>query len=358
MKSPTDNLFTLVATVALMGLGAQAAVPQWGTYNGLFQEPENVWQQSSGTLTLTATSRGRFSGKLLLGPSRYSFSGAFDSQGHAVVTAPRRNQSPLRLDLLVTADDEDVISGTVSDGSWTADFFMDRAIYNGKSSLSPDFGQYTMIIPGDFTATEDPGGDGYGTITVSKNGQLRFAGALADGTKVTQASAVSKRGEWPFYNSVYRGGGAIWGWVLLNQTADEPLNGDVTWVRPEMSGSYYPAGFAIVSSTWGSYYAKPPKGTKILNIDDGLIEFNGGNLLEGITNQVVVEINNRVTNLSANGLKMSFSTSNGLFSGKVQHPVSFEWIKFNGVVLQDYGVAAGFFLDWNQSGEVWLQQKE
>jgi hypothetical protein len=37
------------------------------------------------------------------------------------------------------------------------------------------------------------------------------------------------------------------------------------------------------------------------------------------------------------------------------HPVSWEWIRFSGVVLQDYAVAAGYFLDWDKSGEAWLQ---
>ncbi len=93
----------------------------------------------------------------------------------------------------------------------------------------------------------------------------------------------------------------------------------------------------------------------MLDVSSGTIEFNGGNLDRGITNSVVLNFNNRITNLSANGLRLRFSLADGLFSGWVMHPVTWEWISFKGVVLQNSGVAAGYFPGWDQTGEAWFQ---
>lgn len=346
--SLTAVLFTLA-----LALPAQAA--RGSIYNGLFYEQEGYWEQSSGLLTVTLTPQNRFSGRVQIGPRKYSISGGFDQHGAATTAILRRYENPLTIQLQIDPDDPDLIYGTLSDGIWTADVIADRAVF-GKGAVTPDLGQYTMIIPGDFTSTTSPGGDSYGTIAVDSTGRVRFAGSLADGTKVSQSSTISKGGQWPFYVSLYRGGGAIWGWMLFNKSVDEPLVGDVTWVKPEMPWTwYYPDGFAVTVSAWGSRYVRPPKNTKIIGLSEGWFEFNGGNLPEGITNRVVLEFNNRVTNLSPNRLTMTFSTSNGTFSGRVMHPVSWEWIRFSGVVLQDFGVAAGYFLDWDRSGEAWLQ---
>jgi hypothetical protein len=353
------QLLTPALVLAASLVTASAAAPLKGTYTGLFFEREGYWEQSSGLLTLKVTPQGRYSGTVQAGPYRHSFSGAFDQEGFTARAVLRRFAPALLLELQVDAEDSDVIFGTISDGTWTADVVLDRDVFSGSGGTSFDAGQYTMIIPGDFTDPSIPGGDGYGTLTVNNAGRLRFAGSLADGTKVSQSTVVAKGGQWPFYISLYRGYGALYGWMLLNQSEDEPLAGDLTWIRGEMPWSwYFPDGFGITVGAWGSRYYRPGKGEKILDLTHATMEFNGGNLHEGVTNRVILEYNNRLTNLENNPLKVSFSPGNGTFSGKFVDPVTWQWLSFRGVVLQDYAVAAGYFLDWSQSGEVWLQPQE
>ena len=90
---------------------------------------------------------------------------------------------PLRVEFQVDPDDPDVIAGTVSseteNGVWTADLYADRAVYDGKTSIAYDVGSYTMVLLGDPTSTNTPGGHSYGTITVDRAGRLKFAGSLA-----------------------------------------------------------------------------------------------------------------------------------------------------------------------------------
>jgi hypothetical protein len=356
MKKYLSTLLAL-ATLCSGLIASQAAfVPINGTYNGLFSETNGVWQQSSGAITVATTSRGKYSARLQIGPRSYFFSGALNQDGQATKDILRFLENPLTVQFRVDSNDPDLIVGSVTDGTWTADLFADRSVFNGKTSISPDAGQYTMVFLGDFTSTNNPGGASFGTITIDKAGRLRFSGWLADGTPVSQSTTVSKTGQWPFYFSLYLGGGTIYGWLLFNGSTDEDLSGDVTWIRPEMAWTwFYPRGFAVIDTVSGSHYVRPPRGTKVLDLTTARIEFNGGNLDRGITNHIVLDSNNRVLNQSANGLRLSFSLSNGSFGGSVKDPITFYWIPFKGVVLQKNNVGAGFFPGWDQTGEVWLQ---
>src|SRR5437867_2355665 len=174
MKSVSTLLLTLTFTSLVV---AQAAVfaPINGVYNGLFFETNGYWQQSSGSINITTTSRGRYTARLQIGPKRYSFSGQFDADGRVDRQVLRYYDNPLTVRFQVDSDDPDLIVGSVSDGTWTSDLFADRAVFNGRSSISPDTGQYTMAILGDFTSTNNPGGISVGTIAVDKAGRVRFA---------------------------------------------------------------------------------------------------------------------------------------------------------------------------------------
>jgi len=281
-----------------------------------------------------------------------------DADGRVDRQVLRYYDNPLTVQFQVDSDDPDLIVGSVSDGTWTSDLFADRAVFNGRTSISPDTGQYTMAILGDFTSTNNPGGISIGTIAVDKAGRVRFAATMADGTRFTQATTISKNGQWPLYGPLYRGNGSLYSWIQINGSPDEDLSGDVTWIKPEMSRSWlYPEGFAIVETAIGSRYSRPPRGIKVLDLSSASIEFNGGNRDQGITNHVTLDSNNRVQNLSANGLRLSISIANGSFSGRVMDPITWEWLPFRGVVLQRQGIGAGYFLNWNKTGEVWLQSE-
>jgi hypothetical protein len=347
----------IVGAVALGGGSAKADfIPVNATYTGLLFETNGLWQQSSGLMTITTTSRGRYSARLQIGATRFALAGWLDANGSATRDVLRRWQNPLTVQFQISQEDPDLIFGAVTDGNWTADLIADRAVYNGRTTVSPDAGQYTMIIPGDFTSTNTPGGDSYGTITIDKAGRIRFSGRLADGTSVSQSTFVSKGGQWPLYAPLYRGEGSLYGWMLFNGSEQADVLGDITWIKPQMPSTwYYPSGFAINVSAWGSSYRRPPRGTPILNVPTAALEFNSANQYRGITNHVTIDGHNRVTNLSANSLQMAFSTATGLFSGWVIDPITWYRVPFRGVVLQRQGLAAGYFRSWDQTGEVWLQ---
>src|SRR6185436_10969264 len=150
--------------------------------------------ESSGFFSLKLTDLGAFSSKMILGGQRISFSGKFALDGLATNIVARTGASTLTV--LLTLDltgGTDQITGTISDGNWTASVLAHRAMFDKTDNLAPQAGRYTLIVPGDDQdAANQPGGDSFGTVTVDAGGNVKFSGALADGTKVSQKVPLSK----------------------------------------------------------------------------------------------------------------------------------------------------------------------
>lgn len=364
LRTCFHSLLLAVLFAGALPAAAGTFVAMNATYSGLFFETNNVWQQSAGALTLTTTVRSNYTARLQLGAERFAFSGQIMPGGYVIRKLLRHYEDSLTVQLQFDAADPNLAVGSVSTRTWYAELKAGRAVSDGRFNLSTNVGQYTMVIPGNFLDSTMPGGQSYGTITVTKAGLLQFAGVLADGTKVTQSTRLAQDSLWPLYASLYGGYGALYAkgdatnqWIGFNVTGvttNEDLSGYVDWIRPEMPWTwYYPGGFAIESLARGMRYIRPHAGTNLLNNVTNLsFEFNGGELYQGITNRVTLDSRNRVSNKELNGLNVTFSLSNGSFSGRVMDPYTWEWIPFKGVVLQGKNQGAGFFPGWTQTGEV------
>ena len=84
-----------------------------------------------------------------------------------------------------------------------------------------------------------------------------------------------------------------------------------------------------------------------------MVIFRGGNLLEPLTNMVMLTSINKVNDLSLiNGVSLSLRVSNGAFTGSVREPGMTRSNSFKGVLLQDGNSGYGYFLETNRSGRV------
>ncbi|MGO9201588.1 MAG: Ig-like domain-containing protein [Limisphaerales bacterium] len=362
--TPGQNTITAVARDSLNNAGQQQITVSYnppsvaGAYNGLFYDATNgVAPQSSGSFALTAAAKGSFSGNIQLAGTRYSLSGQFDATGRATKVITRHNLSSLTVDLqLDLSPGADRLTGTVSDGTWTAELTADRAVFDGRTSIAPQAGKYTLIIPGDYTSTTEVAGCSYGTLTVSKAGAVSCQLFLADGTKLTPSGSVSKYGQWPLYASLSGGEGSILSWVTFTNAPTDDLTGALVWTKPGVENSrYYPNGFTLTTSVSGSQYIQPAKGANVLNLTDGYVALEGGDLAQNMSDQITLGANNRATDLSGNKLTLTFTTSTGLFTGRVTDPATGKPVSFNGVVLQRSNVGYGYFLGKDQSGQVLIQ---
>ena len=328
-----------------------------GSYNGLFYEQDAIRPGHAGSINVSATSAGAYSGSLLLGATRLNFSGKFDlqCQGTNVLRSGGTNRLTLELHL-GSGDQADHLFGRLTDGNWVSALTGDRAVFNSSNNPAPYKGSYTMVLPGEDGDPLVPAGDGYGTVQVSRNGMAAFVGALADGSRVAQSVPVSRQGLWPVYIPLYSGRGCVMSWLAFTNQLYDDFNGLLSWIKPAISNAqYYPAGFTNSCQAVGSVYLPPAGATNsVLNLTNASVVFSGGNLASDFTNCVRLGMSSQIINLSTNRLTFKFALSSGTFQGNVSDPVSGRSLYLSGAVFQKRNAAYGFLLGNSQSSRVSL----
>jgi hypothetical protein len=354
-NKPTLN-FTMQNGMTLQAnFVANPFVSGKGSYNGLVLDPKGLTPGSSGFLTIMVTTSGSFSAKIMLGGRRFTASGEFDGNGNAVATIPRKNLAPVTVSLQMDfAAGGDRITGTIGDAAWTSEFSADRAIYS-RLNPCPQAAHYTFIFPGQFDSALEPGGDGYGLAFVDAFGAIHLTASLSDGTKIAQTVPLSKNGQMPFYAAPYGGKDLIVSWITFSNSPTEDLTGEVNWIKPGSSSrKYYPEGFTFKTTVSGSRYVPPMDGGTILDFTSCQLSLNGGSLPKSITNLFSLGANDRITTISSNSLRLTFTPSSGLLKGAVMNSVTGKPIIFNGVVVQKQNTGSGYFLNASESGRVWV----
>ena len=330
--------------------------PAKGNYTGLFYDETNgVSLPSSGYFTMSATAQGTFSGSLELSGRRYPFHGAFGTNGTVTLAVPRGAEEPLTMALtLDLTQGTGQMTGLIGDSAWTAQLLGNRAVFNSTTNPAPFKGKYTLVIQGADDSTNGPGGDGYGTLSVSESGKISFSGSLADGTQFSQSATVAQNGQWPFFKSLYNGQGSILGWLAFTNAPSAGLGGSVTWIKQaQPKAKVYPAGFTNETSVVGSAYART-NGFPILNLTNAMLVLSGGGLAQSVTNAVNLGTGSRAQ-ASNPEVHLNFSLGAGSFSGEVGNAGTEKPLSFHGVVLQNLGEGSGYFLNTNQSGEIRLE---
>jgi hypothetical protein len=330
--------------------------PVLGTYNGLFFEPDQVHQLSSGSFTVSLAKHGLYTGFLQMGTQRYPFRGRFGLQCQTTNLIAGASGTLLNLQLrLGSGDEANQIFGTLSDGHWLANLSGDRARFSAMTNPAPYVGTYTFFLPGTDGDPSLPAGNGVGSVRVDPNGRVRLIATLADGAKVSQSASLSKAGLWPLYAGLYSGSGSLLSWLAFTNQASEDLVGTLNWIKPASPlGTPYPAGFVAQCLAVGSAYRPPAPGAPLFSYADASMAFAGGGLTADFTNLVSLVPGCKVANLSANKLSFSFSASTGTFRGKISDPATAQSLSFSGAVFQKQQVGYGFLLNRAASSQVIL----
>jgi hypothetical protein len=315
-----------------------------GSYYGLVSDTNNgVSVPSSGYVTMNVTARGNYTAKILLAGRSFSFSGSL-ANGSSAGSLSANNGSLLKLQLQQSGPNQ--IHGSVSSltGHWSAALLADRLVFNKAKNPAPS-ASYTMVIPPDPASPSGPGGYGSGTVKVDAGGHVQWVGTLADGSKVSQGSALSKDGYWPLFNSLYGGQGLLIGWM---QFTNQAVNGTVDWLKPK--GTFlkaFSSNFTNSVTATGVIYKNPAHGSA-LNLTSGTLNLSLGN--NTVVYPFTLDAHNRVHSTSKN-LKLNIKPDSGLMSGSVVDPVLGR-TSFQGVLLQSTTNGFGFFLQSDQSGQV------
>ena len=336
-----------------------------GAYNGLFRDEATLQHESSGFFTATTTDLGAYSAKVTLAGRVIPISGRFALDGGAtnVIVRPEF-QNPITVLLQLHFPDDksnivDQISGELLGGNWTAGLAAHRAVFHATTNRAPQFGKYTLLIAGDTDPTHAPHGMSFGTVNVDAGGKVSLSGTLADGTKLTQKTTLSKDGDWPFFGRLYGGGGSALGWLGFTEAAVEDIAGPIVWTKPlSVSGRFYTNGFAVPAQASGSRYRPPTNSTDLLlHLTEGAAIFSGANIDPSFSNALRIDAGNKVVNLDweRNKLTCSIALSSGRFSGTVNVPGTTRSLAFQGALHFKGNYGGGFLLGTNESGRVRLE---
>jgi len=352
-----------------------------GTFQGILTNNGLI----TGALdTVKVTASGAVSGTLWIEGVRYSFHGTFDAtNGTASIPVCRGTAlSPIALELLLTKIDQ-TIDGFGISGSATVEgtaHVLDAQRRPTFTSVlrAPEEGRYNIsaIAPANVDSSIEPGGDGYGNLTVNYLGNCSGLITLADGTKVTLAGHVGRQyldsgihtSEWSFHRGLY--GRVPMGYVAGKLSFSEDVEGlsdlDGTWRWVKNLGAapqtVYPNGFSTTRDVVGSAYTAPLTGERAMtdlanDFYNAWARFDGPDL-STLPGAEVNSLDRVVTWTSANKViyygpetfTLTFTPSSGLLIGSYADSVSGINVKFGGVLIQDQNLLSGSYLSQGKSG--------
>jgi uncharacterized repeat protein (TIGR02543 family) len=241
--------------------GGQAATAVEGTL------ALNV-SSATGKLSAKAATRG---GSLNFRASAWD-AGGTDGTQHATLTLPGG-------ETLALSVRGNRAWGTLNGGSVDGELlvecarnrFRDRADAEAQAVLAGFKGLYTAALPpAGPTARRDaagaePQGAGYLSVTLSTYGRVKFAGVLADGTRVSmaaQALLIDGCGGWicvPFFSPLYGRKGWAGGLVWLDpETGAAVTDRELGWLIRWDCARGDARDFSLLLDLCGGRYAKPP----------------------------------------------------------------------------------------------------
>jgi hypothetical protein len=332
-----------------------------GAYNGMLSSG-SAEHATSGIVKVSVASSGVVTGKVLLGGATHAFTARLNANGDATVTIARKNLPSLTLTLDLDVDgDSGRITGTLSDGGFSASFAADRAWVSGAFRTGAP-GRYTVVIPPVDGGGGRPEGAGWATLTLSSAGVASLSGKLADGAAFTAAAWVSRDGVMPIYVTLYSGLGSVSGSLRFRDTSETDLDGSLHWHKPERPTALrYPWAFSEEHSIVGSRYYAPASGQRVIDLSavtgNARITLREGDLDSELAQTVTVTGANAVKPLAPAlaGFSATITTTNGCFTGTCTDPSARVTRRFQGVFLQKQDAGFGYFLGAERSGaaEFW-----
>lgn len=253
-----------------------------GVFSGPIGRDDALNSGLGGTLDLTSTATGAYTGKLTLGATIYALKGVLDADPlgappQAVLIIPRKGQTSLSLSFAIDAPNNK-ISAQLTNGSATAPFTAWRNIWVAKTHPATAYaGYYTFAldIPEAYQGdARVPQGNGYGSFTISTTGVLTLAGKLADGEALAGSAFVGPQGEITVFRTLYATTpkGSITGRLDIVSSG---IGGALTWSRPANPAKtqrLYKEGFPVVLDLTpaGGRYNPPAAPQVFLGLTSGV----------------------------------------------------------------------------------------
>jgi hypothetical protein len=250
------------------------------------------------------------------------------------------------------------VNSYVSNISWLAPLQADRATFSSSQNPFRADGKYTMSFGNSSDGSESPGGNGYGTVSISTAGMVSWSGVLADNTSVAPGEvSISKFGQWPLYIPLYGKLGSLSGWININTATASTFAGAADWFRVGVDGKLYKAGFTNALSLAGSPFTAGSSKIPVLDTNSFVLTLSGGGLgTNNLTNALTLYDTGKfeTNNGDISKLTLSVTPGTGVISGSFLDPLTGLKATIKGVVLQEQTNASGFFVSTNATGSFLL----
>jgi PKD repeat protein len=227
-----------------------------GTYMGAVEESTLTGTATAllGRIDCVVTTAGGFTGTLLFGREKLSFTGRLSDmldttpQGEAMISRTGRT-TPSRLVITIDPSSNSMTGVFEDTATLNAGINAWRSIWTISSANAARGGihNFAMELP---TSAALPLGYGFGTYTVGAYGKLTVAVRMPDTTVITTAGFISSNGQVlvhaPLYANATRDLGQVSG--VLSQALDtaHTVSGVLKWSKPTgATNRTYATGFPI-----------------------------------------------------------------------------------------------------------------
>lgn len=299
-----------------------------GTYQGLLDRLFFYNGGHGGSILLTVTESGRFSGRVTRGIYSQAVTGRLDIDPveqipKATILVPRAApNAPLELSLVLSEGElegELVAEGEVGIRVWGYRQFR-------QSASASQMGRYNLPLRTGQTDAAFPLGTGHVSSTVSNQSVVNGAVRLADGTAFTYSGTPSQGGVFTLHRMLYRNTGSVQGEFTLNRT-EPSLEAVLTWRKASQvlgTTRSYVAGFPLhVISGLGRRYLPPLSGQPVLSLpltaNNAALSFSNGGLAVPFTQSLTLGVGNQVSLPMGSGnphqIRLSINPTTGLITG-------------------------------------------
>ncbi len=342
-----------------------------GTYSGVFGDGSGV---AGGLENVKVSASGAVSGVLWLDGVKHTLRGQLSSGPPATVVI---DVGGLTVTLILKKENAPnagyQMAGTVVDGAQTHTLAAQRLPgYSGGQAAAQE-GSYTLALlaPDPVNPVNEPGGDGYATLKVSKTGVCTGALVLAEGAKTTFAGHVSAFGEWSFYRVLYGGNparGHVGGKLTFRNAVLSDVDGSWRWVKLNTAvtnPAVYASGIQVTREVVGSKWTPPGRGVRAWpGLSDGWYNvwcrWAGPSLsatvaLPALDRVAAWTTANQVLYFGPDKLAVKVNAGTGLVTGSYKHVPLGVNQSFGGVLLQKQGLVTGSYVNVRGSGRFWMQ---
>ncbi len=352
-----------------------------GVYRGLVV-PGPGTSAEAGLLVVTLNPNGTFTGSITIAGRVAPFVGKLDALGNALFGrganaqfAVPQTTFTLGFQLDAIASPVTTINATLSvtGGSQTV-FTAERSLYSSAATPVAPYVKVPDTLLGAYTTrfsaavpsgANQPRGDGYARMILSKTGAVSLAGVMADGTRISAGATLRRDGTWPLFRLLHAGKGSLSGMVAFADLTTSDASATLRWFRPALTGKFptgWPAGLDVEFAA--SHYARPvapapgaplPRVLVGLDTSAGAATVDANDDTATLTWPAVVAANGRITPATAaldQSLRGSVSLPTGMWSGTFKRGQS--TISYRGVVLQKEAIFAGYYLTPDDGGSIRL----